>query len=124
MAKQSSCRLQRVFLIRNRDRSPPDGYRLSVVAFKNGQLTEPSTSTTAAVNIMVNANNGGCPKSCFRPASLAWDSKDSPHMSSDSTGEILSLVGRVKWLSSQIVYKSSVQTLYGRLTIYFWFGLE
>ncbi|PMD14448.1 hypothetical protein NA56DRAFT_664770 [Hyaloscypha hepaticicola] len=67
--------------------------RLSVAAFKNGQSADPSTSTTAAVNIMINANNGACPKSCSRPASLAWDSKDSPHMSSDSTGEIFIIGG-------------------------------
>jgi hypothetical protein len=42
---------------------------------------------------MANANNGACPKSCFRSASLAWDSKDNPHMSSDSTGEIFIIGG-------------------------------
>ena len=47
-----------------------------------------STSTTAAANIMVNANNGACPNSCFRPPDMAWDSKYRLDMSSDSTGEI------------------------------------
>ncbi|KAE9372455.1 soluble quino protein glucose dehydrogenase [Stipitochalara longipes BDJ] len=75
------------------DRNPPDGYRLSVVQFKNGMPVEPSTSQTAAVNIMYNANNAACPNSCFRPAGLAWDSKDRLYMSSDSTGEIFIIGG-------------------------------
>ncbi|KUJ15013.1 soluble quino protein glucose dehydrogenase [Mollisia scopiformis] len=75
------------------DRNPPDGYRVSKVLFKNGFPVEPSTSTSAAVNIMYNANNGACPNSCFRPAGLAWDSKDRLFMSSDSTGEIFIIGG-------------------------------
>jgi hypothetical protein len=78
---------------RIRDRNPPDGYRLSVVQFKDGMPIEPSTSQTAAVNIMYNANNAACPNSCFRPAGLAWDSKDRLYMSSDSTGEIFIIGG-------------------------------
>ena len=69
-----------------RNRQPPDGYRLSRVAFKDGQPVEPSTSTTAAVNIMQNGNLGSCPNSCFRPTGLAWDSKDRLFMTSDTTG--------------------------------------
>jgi len=75
------------------DRNPPDGYRLSVIQFKNGQPVEPSTSNTAAVNIMTNSNNAACPNSCFRPAGLVWDSKDRLYMTSDSTGEILLIGG-------------------------------
>lgn len=90
---QPSCKVCEEILTVSRDRNPPDGYRLSVIQFKNGQPVEPSTSTTAAVNIMTNANNGACPNSCFRPAGLAWDSKNRLYMSSDSTGEIFIIGG-------------------------------
>ncbi|KAG4414324.1 hypothetical protein IFR04_012531 [Cadophora malorum] len=75
------------------NRQPPDGYRLSRIAFKDGQPVEPSTSTTAAVNIMQNGNLGSCPNSCFRPTGLAWDSKDRLFMTSDTTGEIFIIGG-------------------------------
>lgn len=80
-------------LTHDRDRNPPDGYRLSRIAFKDGQPVEPSTSTTAAVNIMQNSNLGSCPNSCFRPTSMAWDSKDRLFMTSDTTGEIFIIGG-------------------------------
>jgi glucose/arabinose dehydrogenase len=72
------------------DRSPPDGYRLSKIIFDpaTGQPTEPSTSTTAAINVMSNPNNGNCPSRCFRPVGLAFDSKGRLFMSSDSTNEV------------------------------------
>ncbi|KAH7085395.1 hypothetical protein BKA63DRAFT_17080 [Paraphoma chrysanthemicola] len=72
------------------NRSPADGYRLSRVAWNKatGMPVEPVTSTTAALNIMFNANNANCPNSCFRPAGLAWDSKGRLFMTSDSTNEI------------------------------------
>lgn len=72
------------------NRSPPDGYRVSRVAFNpaTGQPVEPVTSTTAAQNIMYNANNANCPNGCFRPVGLAWDAKGRLFMASDSTNEI------------------------------------
>ncbi|KAF4619014.1 hypothetical protein G7Y89_g14831 [Cudoniella acicularis] len=76
------------------DRSPPDGFRLSRIAFgKNGMPTEAATSTSAAVNIMQNSNLGSCPNSCFRPTGMAWDSKDRLFMSSDTTNEIFIIGG-------------------------------
>ncbi|KAH7310054.1 soluble quino protein glucose/sorbosone dehydrogenase [Rhexocercosporidium sp. MPI-PUGE-AT-0058] len=75
------------------DRQPPDGYRLSRIAFKNGQPVEPVTSTTAAFNILWNSNNANCPSRCFRPTTLAFDSKDRLFMTSDSTGEIYVITG-------------------------------
>ena len=76
-----------------RNRSPPDGYRLSRIDFVNGQPKEPSTSTTAAVNIMTNQNNANCPSRCFRPTALAFDSKGRLFMSSDQTNEIYIITG-------------------------------
>ncbi|KAL2069968.1 hypothetical protein VTL71DRAFT_14648 [Oculimacula yallundae] len=75
------------------NRNPPDGFRLSRIAFKDGQPVEPSTSTKAAVNIMQNSNLGSCPNGCFRPTGLAWDSKDRLFMTSDTTGEIFIIGG-------------------------------
>lgn len=49
---------------------------------------EPSTSTTALIDIMTNQNIGSCPNSCFRPVSVAVDAKGRVFMSSDTTGEI------------------------------------
>ncbi|KAF2175166.1 soluble quino protein glucose dehydrogenase [Zopfia rhizophila CBS 207.26] len=72
------------------NRQQPDGFRLARVTFNpaTGVPTEPSTSTTAAQNIMYNANNAGCPNRCFRPVNLAWDPKGRLFMTSDTTNEI------------------------------------
>ena len=67
---------------------PPVGYRLSVVEFANGEPIAPNTSTTAAVDILSNADVTQCPDACFRPVGLAWDSQGRLWMSSDATGEI------------------------------------
>ena len=66
------------------------GYKLSVVGFENGEPVEPSTSKTAAVDILSNGNLNQCysQDNCFRPVGLAWDSKGRLFMSSDTTGEI------------------------------------
>lgn len=71
------------------DRTQPVGYKLSVVSFgANGEPTEPSTSTTAATDIITNADNSKCPDNCFRPAGLVIDSRGRIFMSSDASGEI------------------------------------
>lgn len=70
------------------NRDNPAGYKLSAVAFSGGQPTEPPTSTTAAVSILSNADNGACPDGCFRPVGLVVDGQERVYMSSDSTGEI------------------------------------
>ncbi|CAG8977622.1 hypothetical protein HYALB_00011725 [Hymenoscyphus albidus] len=75
------------------DRNPPDGYRLDRVDFVNGDPKELSTSTAGGVHVMSNPNGASCPNSCFRPAGLAWDSKDRLFMSSDTTGEIFIFKG-------------------------------
>jgi len=74
------------------NRSPPDGYRLSRIDFKDGQPVAPRDSRDAAVNVMWNANNSACPGGCFRPTGLAIDSEGRIFMSSDSTGEIYLIV--------------------------------
>ncbi|KAF2681598.1 soluble quino protein glucose dehydrogenase [Lentithecium fluviatile CBS 122367] len=72
------------------NRQPPDGYRLSKINVNpaTGMPTEPSTSTTAAINVMSNPNNGNCPSRCFRPADLAFDAKGRLFMTSDNTNEV------------------------------------
>ena len=72
-----------------RNREEPIGYKLSFVQFDgNGSPTEPANSSTAAVDIVSNPDLSACPRSCFRPVGLAWDSQGRLFMSSDSTGEI------------------------------------
>lgn len=66
------------------------GYKLSVVDF-NGTTGDPlakSDSNTAALDILVNADNSKCPKNCFRPVGVAFDSQGRLFMSSDASGEI------------------------------------
>ncbi|KAK3725047.1 hypothetical protein LTR37_000557 [Vermiconidia calcicola] len=68
---------------------PPVGYKLSVIGFENGEPVEPSTSRTAAIDILSNADVASCnDEDCFRPVGLAWDSEGRLFMSSDTTGEI------------------------------------
>lgn len=70
------------------DRQQAVGYKLSVVQFRNGQPVDASNSTTAAVDIVANADNTQCPGNCFRPVAMAFDSRGRMFMSSDSSGEI------------------------------------
>ena len=71
---------------------PLPGYKLSVVEFQNGEPVAPSTSKTAAVDIMSNADVTKCyDTTCFRPVGLAWDSDGRLFMSSDETGEIYAI---------------------------------
>ena len=70
------------------DRTDPVGYKLSVVEFADGEPVAPSNSTTAAVDMVSNADNSACPGGCFRPVGLAFDNKGRLFMSSDATGEI------------------------------------
>ncbi|KAF2266165.1 soluble quino protein glucose dehydrogenase [Lojkania enalia] len=72
------------------NKSPPDGFRLSRVAFNpaTGMPTESSTSTNAAQNIMYNANINSCPNRCFRPVNVAFGPNGQLFMTSDTTNEI------------------------------------
>jgi glucose/arabinose dehydrogenase len=76
------------------NRNPPDGYRLSRIDFgADGQPKEPSTSTTAEVRVMWNANNANCPNRCFRPCGLAFDGKERLFMTSDTSNELWVVTG-------------------------------
>ncbi|KAF2640048.1 soluble quino protein glucose dehydrogenase [Massarina eburnea CBS 473.64] len=72
------------------NKSPPDGYRLSKINIDpaTGMPTEPSSSKTAAINVMTNPSNGNCPSRCFRPVDLAFDAKGRLFMTSDSSNEV------------------------------------
>lgn len=54
----------------------------------SGFPTEPLTSTTAATDILSNADNDECPTNCFRPVGLAIDQQGRIFVSSDASGEI------------------------------------
>jgi hypothetical protein len=72
-----------------RNRESPIGYKLSMVEFDgNGSPRAATNSTTAAIDIVSNSNLTACPRGCFRPVGLAWDTQGRLYMSSDSTGEI------------------------------------
>ena len=81
-------------LIPSRDRSPADGYRLDRVDFlATGQPSQPSNSTESGTHVMFNSAGSDCSAGCFRPAGLAFDSKDRLFMTSDATGEIFMVSG-------------------------------
>jgi hypothetical protein len=77
----------------NRNRQPPNGYRVSRVDFRDGMPTEMSSSRKAEVPLMWNADNSECPSGCFRPVGLAVDDSGRLFMTSDSTGELYVLAG-------------------------------
>jgi hypothetical protein len=54
----------------------------------NGSPRAAANSTTATVDIVSNRDLSACPRNCFRPVGLAWDTRGRLYMSSDSTGEI------------------------------------
>lgn len=70
------------------DRTSPVGYKLSRIAFSDGEPVAPSNSTTALVDVFANANNSVCPNNCFRPVGMAIDNVGRIFVSSDATGEI------------------------------------
>jgi glucose/arabinose dehydrogenase len=70
------------------NRDDPVGYKVSVVDFADGEPVDGRNSTTAATDIVSNADESVCPDNCFRPVGLAWDNSGRLFMSSDSTGEI------------------------------------
>ncbi|KAF1968607.1 soluble quino protein glucose dehydrogenase [Bimuria novae-zelandiae CBS 107.79] len=71
--------------------SPPNGYRVSRVAWDaETGMPAANVSGTAAVtdNIMFNADNANCPGQCFRPVGLAFKEEGRLFVTSDATNEI------------------------------------
>ena len=62
-----------------------------MIKFANGEPTEPSDSTTAAIDVMSNPDNSVCPNKCFRPVGLVFGTNGRLYMSSDQTGEIYAI---------------------------------
>ena len=71
------------------DRDQGVGYKLSLVEFTAaGEPVAAVDSSTAATDIVSNADNSVCPANCLRPVGLAFDGQGRIFMSSDSSGEI------------------------------------
>lgn len=70
------------------NRADAIGYKLSTVAFADGQPVAASDSTNATADILSNGDLTQCPDGCFRPVGLAWDGQGRLFMSSDATGEV------------------------------------
>lgn len=68
------------------------GYKLSVISFANGEPVAAPNNNTAAIDVLTNADNSVCPKNCFRPVGIAFDSQGRLFVSSDDTGEIYVIV--------------------------------
>lgn len=77
---------------KNRDRSQPVGYKVSLIDFVNGEPVAPSTSNTSYTDILTNADNSKCPGACFRPVGMTFDRHGRLFVSSDASGEIYVLV--------------------------------
>lgn len=87
----------------NRNRNPPDGYKLFAITFKDGQPTHSATSKDSVIPILSSAllpkgpvtpatdklNTANC-NGCIRPTGIDFDSKGRLFMASsgNSTGEI------------------------------------
>ena len=70
------------------DRTDPSGYKVSTIQFANGEPVAAADSNTSYTDIFMNTDNSVCPASCFRPVSMAFDSKGRMFVSSDASGEI------------------------------------
>ncbi|KIE02069.1 NHL repeat-containing protein, partial [Metarhizium majus ARSEF 297] len=76
------------------NRKPPNGYRLSRVAFSEGYPKADKSSPTAEQELMWNKDNSVCPGQCFRPVGLAFDREGKRvFMTSDSSGELYLVLG-------------------------------
>lgn len=69
------------------NRDEPVGYKLSSIAFANGQPVAKKDSMESNA-VLSNADLNACPGDCFRPVGLAWDKNGRLWMTSDSTGEV------------------------------------
>ena len=59
-----------------------------MIPFANGEPVAAANNNSAAIDIFTNADNSVCPKHCFRPVGLAFDSQGRLFVSSDASGEI------------------------------------
>ena len=75
-----------------RDRTDPVGYKVSRIAFANGEPVAAADSATTITDIFANADNSVCPSNCFKPVGIAFDGKGRMFVSSDATGEIYVVV--------------------------------
>ena len=73
------------------NRQPPAGYKLSAIAFAEGEPVEPSTSSTSLIDILTNVNTANCPSRCFRPVDVIVDKQGRLFVSSDTSGEVFML---------------------------------
>ncbi|KAG6008382.1 hypothetical protein E4U21_004587 [Claviceps maximensis] len=73
---------------------PPNGYRLSRVAYSNGFPVADRQSQTAEQQLMWNEDNSLCPNQCFRPVGLLIDeAAKRVFMTSDTSGELYVVTG-------------------------------
>ena len=70
------------------DRSDPSGYKMSVIAFEDGEPVAKADNNTSYMDIFANQDNSNCPNNCFRPVGIAFDKQGRLFMSSDASGEI------------------------------------
>jgi glucose/arabinose dehydrogenase len=74
------------------NRASPIGYKLSAVAFSNGEpRASLEESHSALVDVVGNSDVSVCASGgarCFRPVGLAWSPRGELWMSSDATGEV------------------------------------
>ncbi|KAG6019800.1 hypothetical protein E4U41_003074 [Claviceps citrina] len=78
------------------NRKPPNGYRLSRVAYSKGFPQADRQSDSAEQALMWNKDNALCPEQCFRPVGLAWDHDHEARrlfMTSDASGELFVVTG-------------------------------
>ncbi|PHH86458.1 hypothetical protein CDD83_10219 [Cordyceps sp. RAO-2017] len=76
------------------NRRPGIGYRVSRVAFADGQPVHASDSRDAEEKLLWNADESLCPYRCFRPVGLAVGrGGDRIFVTSDATGELVLLTG-------------------------------
>ena len=70
------------------NRDEPAGYKLSLIAFENGEPVAQPDNNTGYVDIFSNQRLTDCPDNCFRPVGLAMSSDGRIFMTSDASGEI------------------------------------
>ena len=75
-------------LISSWERTYPSGYKVSTIAFANGEPVAPANSNTSYTNVFASADNTACPKNCFTALGMAFVGHGRMFVSSDLSGEI------------------------------------